>query len=83
MPVPSHPAKPTNPTIAHDGSQRNPPSTTSTGFRQWTQKISDVHMENLSGRTVERAAHLEHLAACVDSRQQAVLAQPMPEGLLT
>jgi hypothetical protein len=40
-------------------------------------------MENLSGRTVERAADLQHPAACVDARQQAVLAQPMPKGLLT
>lgn len=45
--------------------------------------MAGVQMEHLSGRAFERAAHLQHLAAYVDARQQAVLAQPMAEGLLT
>ena len=40
-------------------------------------------MEHLSRAALQGAAHLQHLTACVDAGQKAVLPQPMAERLLT
>ena len=45
-------------------------------------QIRGLQMQNLSGVTLERPAHLNHLAAFIDARQKAALLQPVMQSLL-